>query len=224
MSESPHVRLRKPNRLQTPHSGQQLEPPMTRKGVFAHPGSLLIGFSGFAFFAYAFDVGGLKGWVDGVLHGVDAGVRSHNGEVASWFVKAVPYFAVVGGTIASVFMLTLVVTLTKSLGASALKSKPKKKKKAQEAGAVPATPAKVETVPVTMAAKPAPKAVAEPAPVPKVTAAPASPAPVAQPSPAPLAQPSPARAEFIRPARLAVREADLKVKPKTPAPAPQDGR
>jgi hypothetical protein len=141
---------------------------MTRKGSLAHPGSILMALAGFAFFAYAFNVGGVQGWLDGILHGLDTQAKSHNGEVSAMFVKALPYIAVVLGSLAGIYMLMLVATLTKSL-TTGKKKKPKPAKK-----------------PVAVA--------------------------VAEASATPAVKPATAAAEFIRPARLAVLEKDMKPK------------
>lgn len=165
---------------------------MTRKGLLAHPGSIVIALAGFAFFAYAFNVGGLQLWVDSLLHGADTAARSHNSEVSAMFLKALPYIAAVITTVVVLYTITLVFTLGKSLGGSALKKKKKKgSKKAVEPSKVllqAAPPARMEIVAASADA---------PAPKPEVKAA-------------------PARAEFIRPARLNVREMDMKLRATPP--------
>ena len=193
MPESPQQRLRNPTRKNLPHAGISLDPQMTRKGLFAHPGSIILTLAGFAFFSYAFNVGGLQGLVDGLLHGADTQVRSHNGEVATMFIKAVPYIAAVLATVVVLYAVTLVFTLGKSLGGSALK---KKKKKAAKKPV-----GTLETL----------VQVAPPAKVATATAAANATAPI------PEVKSMPARAEFIRPARLNVREMDMKLVPKVAA-------
>ena len=181
MPESPQQRLRNPTRKNLPHAGISLDPPMTRKGLLAHPGSIVIALAGFAFFAYAFNVGGLQLWVDSLLHGADAAARSHNSEVSAMFMTALPYIAATITTVVVLYAITLVFTLGKSLGGSALK---KQKKKGSQK---PVEPAKV----LLQTAPPAKMAISA-APTPEVKA-------------------KPARAEFIRPARLNVREMDMKL-------------
>ena len=94
MPDSPHVRLRHPDRKRQPHVGESLDPVVTRKGSNGSVGVLLLLVGGLVFFCYIFNMGGLQVFLDGMFSGVDTGVRSHNREVVTYFTAALPYLAI----------------------------------------------------------------------------------------------------------------------------------
>ena len=157
MSDSPKVRLRQPNRPTQPHSGQSLDPVVVRKGGGPGVGALVLVGAGLVAFSYAFNLGGLQVFLDGLLGGVDANARSHSNEVVALVPRVLPY---VGLGISGVVVLVVLTMLGRSAESLA---RPRKKKSA-------------------------------PAEKPKEAEA-----------------PRPAQ-EFIKPARLATREQDLKPK------------
>lgn len=161
MPDSPRNRLRRPTRPTQPHSGQSLDPVVTRKGSGPGVGALLLVGGGLIFFCYIFNLGGLQVFLDSFFAGVDAHVRSHNDEVVGFVPRALPYLGFALGGVVVLVVLTMLGRAAESL------SQPRKPKSAA-----------VE--------KPKEFAVARPA------------------------------QEFIRPARLGVREQDLK--PKTGPP------
>lgn len=165
MPDSPHVRLRHPNRKRQPHVGESRDPVVTRKGSNGDLGVLLLVGGGLVFFYYIFNMGGLQVFLDNLLAGVDTRVRSHNNEVVAYFTSEVPYLAVGVGVI-----LLLVVLGIMGRGAESLVRTRKRK----------------------------------PAPKPKADMP---------------ATPRPAQ-EFIRPARLATREMDMKQNQTPPAKEP----
>jgi len=122
MPNSRRVSLRHPNRLNRPHSGQSLDPTLTRKGIFAHPGSFVIALAGIAFFAYAFNLGGLQRYIDGAFGRLDANVRSHNGVVARYVVIAFPYVAVAVGALFLFFILSMIGSIRSSAAPPKLKA------------------------------------------------------------------------------------------------------
>ncbi len=104
MPDSPHVRLRQPNRKRQPHVGESLDPVVTRKGSSGSVGALVLLVAGLVFFCYIFNMGGLQTFLDGLFSGVDTKVRSHNNDVASSFTSALPYLGVgVGAVLLMVF-------------------------------------------------------------------------------------------------------------------------
>ena len=106
MSSSPRERMRRqPNRPHSAHAGQSLDPALTRQGVLAHPGSLAMCFAALSFFAYVFNLGGLQTGVDGFLSGLNTTVASHNNDVATWFVRALPYIGI--ALLAMMFFIVL---------------------------------------------------------------------------------------------------------------------
>ena len=157
MPDSPKVRLRQPNRPTQPHSGQSLDPVVVRKGGGPGVGALVLVGAGLLAFSYAFNLGGLQVFLDGLLGGADANARSHSSEVVALVPRVLPY---VGFAIIGVVVLVVLTMLGRSAESLA---KPRNKK----------------------------PAVAE---KPKESEA-----------------PRPAQ-EFIKPARLAMREQDLKPK------------
>ncbi len=122
MPDSPHVRLRHPDRKRQPHVGESLDPVVTRKGSNGSVGVLLLLVFGLVFFCYIFNMGGLKDVLDNLFSGVDTKARSHNNEVATYFTAALPYlaFGIVG-------ILLLVVFGILGRGAESLVSKVKGK-------------------------------------------------------------------------------------------------
>lgn len=94
MPDSPHVRLRHPDRKRQPHVGESLDPVVTRKGSNGSVGVLILLVGGLVFFCYIFNMGGLQVFLDGLFSGVDTKVRSHNDQVATYFTAALPYLAI----------------------------------------------------------------------------------------------------------------------------------
>ncbi len=165
MPDSPHVRLRHPNRKRQPHVGESRDPVVTRKGSSGSPVVLLLLTGGLVFFCYAFNMGGLQTFLDSLFAGVNTRVRSHNHEVVPYFTSALPYLAAGVGVI-------LVLVVLGILGRAA------------------------ESLVRTKKRKPASKPQAD------------------RPEP-----PRPAQ-EFIRPARLATRELDMRPNRTSPATQP----
>ena len=108
MPDSRRIQPRRPSRPSRPHSGQSLDPTLTRKGKLGHPGSFIIAFAGIVFFAYAFNAGGLKNTLDSFFGGLDARIRSHNDEVAKFVIVAFPYVAVAVGALLLFFVLSTI--------------------------------------------------------------------------------------------------------------------
>ena len=169
MPDSPHVRLRHPNRKRQPHVGESRDPVVTRKGSSGSLGVLLLLGGGLIFFCYIFNMGGLRVVLDGLFAGFDTGVRSHNAEIVPYFTSALPYLAV-----GIVVILLLVVLGILGRGAESLVGKRKPASASKHTSGTRATP------------RPA--------------------------------------AEFIRPARLATRELDMKQNETSSAkePSPTD--
>jgi hypothetical protein len=165
MPDSPRTRPRQPTRPTQPHSGQSLDPVVTRKGKGPGVGVLVLVGAGLLAFSYAFNLGGLQGFLDGLFSGLNANVRSHNNEVVGLVPKVLPYVGFAIGGVVVLIVLTMLGRAAESF------SKPHKPK----------------------------------------------PAPVEKPK-EPEA-PRPAQ-EFIRPARLAIREQDLKPKAAPPTNEP----
>ena len=135
MPDSPHVRLRHPNRKRQPHVGESRDPVVTRKGSNGSLGVLLLLGGGLVFFCYIFNMGGLQVFLDNLFSGLGTRVRSHNNEVVPYFTSAVPYLAVGIGVI-----LLLVVLGIMGRGAASL-ARPRKRKPAPKPKAeIPATP------------------------------------------------------------------------------------
>ena len=99
MPDSPHARLRQPNRKRQPHVGESLDPVVTRKGSNGSVGALILVAGGLIFFCYIFNMGGLQTVLDGLFSGFDVKARSHNDEVASYFTTALPYLGIAVGAI-----------------------------------------------------------------------------------------------------------------------------
>jgi hypothetical protein len=99
MPDSPHVRLRHPDRKRQPHVGESQDPVVTRKGSSGSVGVLLLLVGGLVFFCYIFNLGGIQVLLDSLFSGVDTKLRSHNNEVATNFAAALPYLAVAIGAI-----------------------------------------------------------------------------------------------------------------------------
>jgi hypothetical protein len=120
MSEPLRTVRRKPNRLNRAHAYQSLDPTLTRKGALSHPGSLLTGICALAFFAYVFNLAGLKTYLDRVFGGLDDTARSHNSQVAAWVIKGLPYL---GAALAGLVVLLLLLWVGR--GAKTLNKKRK---------------------------------------------------------------------------------------------------
>ncbi len=157
MPDSPRTRLRQPTRPTQPHSGQSLDPVVTRKGGGPGVGPLVLVGAGLLAFSYVFNLGGLQVFLDSLFSGLDANVRSHNNEVVGLVPKALPYVGFAIGGMVLLVVLTMLGRAAESL------SKPRKPK----------------------------------------------PAPVEKPKESEALRPA---QEFIKPARLAIREQDLKAK------------
>jgi len=99
---------RHPNRLNRAHAGQSLDPTLTRKGLLAHPGSLLTAFAAILFFCYVFNVGNVQTFLDGFFGGLDSRVKSHNNEVSTFVIASLPY---VGVGIAAVVVFFILMAL-----------------------------------------------------------------------------------------------------------------
>jgi hypothetical protein len=115
MSDSPRRPQRHPNRLNRPHAGQSLDPTLTRKGTLAHPGSLFVGFGALFFFAYVFNLAGLQTWLDGLFSGLDTQARSHNNQVSTFVVAALPYLGVAIGAFILIMVLMMLGRGAKSV-------------------------------------------------------------------------------------------------------------
>jgi hypothetical protein len=115
MPDFRRVPVRQLTRLNRLHAGQSVDPTLTRKGKFAHPGSLFIGFGGFVFFAYVFNLGGVQTRLDNLFSGLDANLRSHNGEVARFVIAALPYLVVAFGALALFMLLSMLGRGARSL-------------------------------------------------------------------------------------------------------------
>jgi hypothetical protein len=117
MSQAPRHRKRRPNRLNRAHAGQSLDPTLTRQGPLAHPGSYLWGLGGILFVAYVFNAGGLQTWLDAFLGGIDKSAKSHNDEVATFVIAALPYL---GFGLVAILLFLILNSLVRS-AQSALK-------------------------------------------------------------------------------------------------------
>ena len=95
---------------------------------------MLMAAAGCAFFAYAFNVGGLQGWIDGLLHGLDSNLKSHNSMVAAAATRWMPYIGAAFGTLVLLYMASVVVSL---LGGGKKAKKAAKQKRAAVAGQEP---------------------------------------------------------------------------------------
>ena len=122
MPDLPGTRPRQPTRPTRPHAGQSLDPVVTRKGNGPGVGVLLLVFAGLLGFSYAFNLGGLQGFLDGFFSGIDATARSHNDQVAGFVPKVLPYVGFAIGGIVVLIVLTIL-----GRGADSL-SKPRKRK------------------------------------------------------------------------------------------------
>ena len=96
-------------------------------------GGMAVTVVGCAFFAYAFNLGGLQGSIDGVLHGADRNLKSHNGQVAAAVMVWMPYVALVFGLLVLLYMGSVAISL---LGSGPKKAKKPAKPKAS-AGKMP---------------------------------------------------------------------------------------
>lgn len=135
MPDSPHVRLRHPNRKRQPHVGESRDPVVTRKGSSGSVGVLLLLGGGLIFFCYIFNMGGLRVVLDGLFAGVDTSLRSHNNDVVPYFTAALPYLAVGIGVI-----LVLVVLGVLGRGAESLVRTSKRKPASKPKSDLPPTP------------------------------------------------------------------------------------
>jgi hypothetical protein len=64
-----------------------------------------MGFAALSFFAYVFNMGGLQTGVDGFLSGLNTTIAAHNNDVATWFVRALPYIGI--ALLATLFFIVL---------------------------------------------------------------------------------------------------------------------
>jgi hypothetical protein len=124
MPDSPRIPLRRPTRPTQPHSGQSLDPVVTRKGGGSGMGAMILVLAGLVSFCYVFDLGGLKVFLDSRFSGVDANLRSHNNEVVAYVLKALPYVGFAIGGVVVLVGLTMLGRSAESL------SKPRKRKPA----------------------------------------------------------------------------------------------
>ncbi len=121
--------LHKRNRAKKRHKATAVEvkePPMTRKGLLAHPGSILIGVAGMLFLAYVFNAGGMQTALDGLLGGVDASARSQGSAVTKYFLFVLPFAAIL--IFAGIFYIVL--SAAGRMVMSPVKEKRKKRAKA----------------------------------------------------------------------------------------------
>jgi hypothetical protein len=130
MAESPSERLRSA-RKPRPAPATIEEPLLAVQRGKPVRGGLWIAAAGCAFFAYAFNVAGVQGYVDHFLHGLDATLKAHNGDVVAAVTPAMPY---VGAGFAVLLLLFLVYILAIGGGSSKKKKPAAKKKKTPESG------------------------------------------------------------------------------------------
>jgi hypothetical protein len=144
MPDSRRIRVGQPSRPSRLNASQSLDPTLTRKGALAHPGSFIVAIAGMAFFAYAFNLGGVKQYLDGVFGNFDAKMQSHNGDVTHYIVVAFPYVAVAAGALLLFFFLSVIGQAARGLFK---KPKPKRAtKSAKPAAASAAAPAAQEVI------------------------------------------------------------------------------
>ena len=102
------------------------EPPMTRKGLLAHPGSIVLGLGGPLFVAYVFTLGGLQVTLDAYLNGLDHATKSHGAEVTKYFLFILPF----AGILIAAAILYIVLSALGAMMMSPMKEAKKKKAKA----------------------------------------------------------------------------------------------
>ena len=76
-----------------------MEPKPLRTGLFASPGSIVLGLAGIVFVSYIFNFEGIETTLDSYFRQLDVQARSHTPEVTRSFLFALPFCAIllVGG-------------------------------------------------------------------------------------------------------------------------------
>lgn len=126
------------------------EPPMTRKGLLAHPGSIVMGLAGMLFVSYVYNLGGMQVALDGYLGGLDHATKSHGAEVTKYFLFVLPFAGVLIGAAILYIVLSALGSMVMSPVKEARKKKAKAAAKAAKAAAM-AEHGKVEEEPEAMA-------------------------------------------------------------------------
>jgi len=90
------------------------DPELTRRGLLAHPGILLLAVAALGFFAYVFNVEGIQPVLDGFFGGLNQTAQSKNDDVANLVVASAPYVKVGLGVVAAWVVLLVLRGAMKS--------------------------------------------------------------------------------------------------------------